>query len=104
MEKIKTIIIKNMIRCKKCGDIIESRHRHDFVTCSCGEVSVDGGHDYLRRCFNEHDSYEDLSQQKEITKEEYQKLLEEYKEQHESNCKILMELFKLSNGKLFDDR
>ena len=26
MEKI----ITNKIRCKKCGDIIESTHRHDF--------------------------------------------------------------------------
>lgn len=42
-------IIHNRARCKLCGDIIESTHRHDFVTCSCGNVSVDGGHDYIRR-------------------------------------------------------
>lgn len=42
-------IITNKIRCKKCGDIIESKHRHDFVTCKCGAVSVDGDHDYLKR-------------------------------------------------------
>ena len=35
----------------KCGDIIESVHRHDFVECSCGSIFVDGGHDYLRRGF-----------------------------------------------------
>lgn len=45
-------IIKNAIQCKKCGDIIESTNVHDFVTCSCGACSVDGGHDYLRRCGN----------------------------------------------------
>jgi hypothetical protein len=22
---------------------------HEFVTCSCGRVSIDGGHEYLRR-------------------------------------------------------
>lgn len=43
-------IIRNAIKCKHCGDIIESTDRHDFVTCSCGCCSVDGGHDYLRRC------------------------------------------------------
>ena len=54
-------IIKNMIRCKKCGDIIESTHRHDFVTCTCCACAVDGGHDYLRRVGNMED-WEDLSE------------------------------------------
>ena len=44
-------IIRNAIRCNHCGDIIESTSVHDFRTCSCGCVSVDGGHEYLRRCF-----------------------------------------------------
>ena len=37
MEKI----ITNKIRCKKCGDIIESTHCHDFKFCKCGAVAVD---------------------------------------------------------------
>ena len=53
-------IIINKIKCKKCGDIIESTHRHDFKFCKCGAVAVDGGHDYLRRCGNL-DEFEDLS-------------------------------------------
>ena len=44
------IIIRNMIKCNKCGEIIESKSTHDYVTCKCGAVAVDGGHDYLRRC------------------------------------------------------
>ena len=51
-------IIKNAIQCRKCGDIIESKHVHDFVSCSCGAVAVDGGHDYLRRCGNKEDIIE----------------------------------------------
>lgn len=43
--------LKNAIKYNLCGDIIESTFRHDFVTCSCGAVSVDGGKDYLRRGF-----------------------------------------------------
>ena len=43
-------IIRNAIRCKKCGDVIESKTVHDFKFCSCGSCAVDGGHDYLRRC------------------------------------------------------
>ena len=52
---MKNKIIRNAIQCKRCGDIIESKHVHDFVTCKCGACSVDGGHDYLRRCFAEKD-------------------------------------------------
>ena len=58
-------LIKNAIRCKLCGDIIESKYRHNFVTCSCGACSVDGGLDYLRRCGNPND-YEDVSEYQEI--------------------------------------
>lgn len=44
-------IIRNAVKCKHCGDVIESKHCHDYVTCSCGCCSVDGGSDYLRRTF-----------------------------------------------------
>lgn len=59
-------ITKNALKCLKCGDIIESKDRHDYVTCSCGNVSVDGGLDYLRRSFIEADSWEDLSEYEDI--------------------------------------
>ena len=57
-------IIKNAIKCKHCGDIIESTHRHDFVFCKCGKVAVDGGHEYLKRVFqtSPEDDFEELSQ------------------------------------------
>lgn len=57
------ILVKNAIRCKKCGDIIESTYRHDFKFCSCQACAVDGGLDYLRRC-GEPEDYEDLSEYK----------------------------------------
>ena len=41
-------IIRNAIRCKKCGEVIKSETVHDFKFCSCGSCAVDGGHDYLR--------------------------------------------------------
>lgn len=40
----------NAARCRICGDYIESTSRHDLVWCACGNVAVDGGHDYARRC------------------------------------------------------
>lgn len=45
------MILHNAARCKKCGDIIESKHVHGFVSCSCGSIAVDGGREYLRRAF-----------------------------------------------------
>jgi hypothetical protein len=35
-------------QCLECEDIIESKHRHDFVKCKCGKSFIDGGDDYLR--------------------------------------------------------
>ena len=43
------MIIQNAVSCLGCGDFIVSKHRHDFVTCACGAISVDGGQSYLRR-------------------------------------------------------
>lgn len=39
---------KAKIKCLKCGDIIESMFRHDFRWCSCRNIFIDGGNDYLR--------------------------------------------------------
>ncbi len=57
MEKI----IKNAIQCKLCGDIIESKTTHDYVKCSCGACSVDGGHEYRRIGCKSKDCFIDLS-------------------------------------------
>lgn len=54
------LILKNAIRCKKCGDVIVSKSRHDFKFCKCGACAVDGGHDYLRRV-GDPDFWEDAS-------------------------------------------
>lgn len=63
MRKIK----RNAIKCNHCGDVIESKHGHDFKTCSCGTVSVDGGKMYCRRCFmNSPKDFEELSEYEEV--------------------------------------
>lgn len=36
------------IKCKKCGSLIYSYHRHDFKWCSCKTIFIDGGDNYLR--------------------------------------------------------
>lgn len=59
MEK-KEEIISNKIKCKKCGDNIESKSTNDYKRCSCETVAIDEGKDYLKRIGNEED-YEELS-------------------------------------------
>ena len=42
--------------CYPC--VIESTHRRDYLECSCGSCVVDGGRDYLRRCYKHEDCYD----------------------------------------------
>ena len=58
-------IKSNKIRCKKCGDTIESKYTHDFKWCSCHSVAVDGGLSYMKRCYTDYDLIEDLSEYEE---------------------------------------
>ena len=53
-------ILQNKAECLRCGDIVESTHRHDFKRCECGSIAVDGGRDYLKRAGGA-DAYNDLS-------------------------------------------
>lgn len=46
------MIVRNSVRCRECGTEAVSDNRHDFKSCSCGNVAADGGYDYLRRVGN----------------------------------------------------
>ena len=54
-------IVRNSAKCGKCGDEIESKHRHDFVSCKCREIFVDGGKDYCRGGANDMKNFIDTS-------------------------------------------
>lgn len=60
-ENMMKYIVKNEVKCNHCGDIIESSDVHDLKTCSCKMISIDGGHDYLKRIVKDNGSYEELS-------------------------------------------
>ena len=57
MNKIKS----NKAQCLECGEIVESKSHHDFVSCLCGNLSVDGGKAYLKRSIRNPKGYTDLS-------------------------------------------
>ena len=47
--RTRTVVVRNQCQCRQCEDIIESCHRHDFVSCKCGAIFTDGGKSYIRR-------------------------------------------------------
>ena len=49
VTRTKTVVVVNKCQCARCLDIIESKHRHDFVQCKCGAIFTDGGTEYIRR-------------------------------------------------------
>ena len=51
-------ILKNMAKCRKCGDLIESKSRTKIVRCSCGSIYVEGGKYYIKRGGNLEDIIE----------------------------------------------
>lgn len=56
----------NAARCLHCGDIIISRYRHDFVSCSCRDISVDGGAEYVKRSYMPGAQWEEITTEDEL--------------------------------------
>lgn len=54
-------LVRNAIRCKLCGDVIESNSVHDFKMCKCGACYIDGGLEYQRIGGN-YGNWENLSE------------------------------------------
>ena len=40
---VKYFQIRHAIKCKKCLEVIESKDCHDYKSCSCNSVAIDGG-------------------------------------------------------------
>ena len=47
-ENYKQITI-NKAQCLLCNDILESKSKEDYITCRCGNLSIGGGKDHLKR-------------------------------------------------------
>ncbi len=55
-------IWSNAVRCRTCGELVRSRHRHDFRWCKCGTVAVDGGSWYSKRSVKEEADFEEMTE------------------------------------------
>lgn len=72
------VITKNSAQCLDCGQVVTSQHRHDYVTCACGNLSVDGGTDYIRRAYNTANKVKNLSEDRKMTLDELRGKLDSY--------------------------
>jgi hypothetical protein len=65
-------VIRNEAFCFLCGTLLKSESVHDFVSCRCGNLSIDGGLEYLKRAYmvatvrNGLPTFLDLSQSEEV--------------------------------------
>jgi hypothetical protein len=59
-------LLINRAKCLLCNDVITSEHLHDFKTCKCGNLSIDGGNEYGRILYKKANSYQDLSEYDEM--------------------------------------
>lgn len=67
--KAKKIYFGATLKCLDCGDVIKSKHVHDYVACSCYAkprsktgVFIDGGGEYLRMGYKDKTRYEVVSE------------------------------------------
>ena len=68
------------IKCLLCNDVIESKYRHDLVSCRCENCYIDGGQDYLHFGWNDFskipilfdDGTEALASDEEIYRKKYE--------------------------------
>lgn len=73
-------ILRSQLRCLECNDLIVSLDRHDFRSCKCGAVYLDGGRDYIRVGGDDVDfELVTLACQWELSREESFSILNAYK-------------------------
>ena len=73
-NKLIKVLTKNAIKCLMCNTILESKHRHHFVTCGCpNQTSNDGGLSYNRVSGKDLSLIENLCEYRTLTQEAYDK-------------------------------
>ena len=73
-DNIVKVLTKNSVKCLVCNTILESKHRHDFVVCSCPNQTVcDGGLEYQRTLAVDLSLIENLCEYRTLTQELYNK-------------------------------
>ncbi len=61
MEESERVILVNQAQCLICFEVVVSKHQHDFKSCTCGNIFVDGGKDYIRRGYRNRNKFKECS-------------------------------------------
>ena len=73
-NKLIKVLTKNSVKCLICNTILESKHRHDFVMCSCpNQTFTDGGLSYNRVGGKDLSLIDNLCEYRTLTQEAYDK-------------------------------
>ena len=68
------VLVVNSVRCLVCNTVLESKHRHHFVTCGCkNQTFNDGGLSYNRVGGKDLSLIENLCEYRTLTQEAYDK-------------------------------
>lgn len=62
---------RNRAKCRNCGDIIESKHGHDFVTCKCHVEWNNKHHELLEEFITETEKYTMCGKEYELNHYDY---------------------------------
>lgn len=95
MKETIQVLTRNAIKCLQCNTVLESKHRHNYVRCSCpNEAATDGGLAYQRISAKDLDLIENLSEYATYDKVEYEALQKEIKIRKDSqDQELLIKLF-----------
>ena len=68
------VLVVNSVRCLVCNTVLESKHRHHFVTCGCkNQTFNDGGLSYNRVGGKDLSLIDNLCEYRTLTQESYDK-------------------------------
>jgi hypothetical protein len=74
--------MRNRAKCKLCETIIESFNEHDFISCKCGEIAVDGGQSYYKASFINPENFLRVD-------DEGSEIVIQFKDNEEGNAKVI---------------
>lgn len=90
------ILTKNAVKCLVCNTILESKYRHNFVTCGCSnETFTDGGLVYQRYSGKDLDKVVSLAEYETITYKE----VKEREQKRQLEAEILLQQ-RIDNGEM----